>query len=235
MRDFRDAKAMAHALREALKAKSIETTHGESLELIAKAFGCTDWNVLSARIAAAETRGPLAPVQAPAKPNDAIEGAVHCSFCFQSQYDVRTVIAGPEPTYICDQCVTICNDVLDAEDDRPFFDLLAADRASGDQAYPAAMDYLTGKFTEDIVSLVERSRRGAQLYRTALDAVRSVLAARADDSQASADLLASSRFNWLKGKTPPELLAERQRLERGLERSEQALRIAMTVLNGRRQ
>jgi hypothetical protein len=34
MRDFRDAKAMAHTLRDALKAKAIETTHSECLELI---------------------------------------------------------------------------------------------------------------------------------------------------------------------------------------------------------
>jgi glyoxalase superfamily protein len=39
MRDFRDAKAMARALRDTLKAKAIETTHAETLELIAKAFG----------------------------------------------------------------------------------------------------------------------------------------------------------------------------------------------------
>jgi hypothetical protein len=54
MRDFRDAKAMARALRDALKAKAIETTHTEALELIAKAFGYENWNILSARIEAAE-------------------------------------------------------------------------------------------------------------------------------------------------------------------------------------
>ena len=56
MRDFRDAKAMAHALRDALKAKSVEITHSESLELIAKAFGYEDWNILSAKIAAVQLR-----------------------------------------------------------------------------------------------------------------------------------------------------------------------------------
>jgi hypothetical protein len=54
MRDFRDAKAMARALRDALKAKAIEITHTEALELIAKAFGYENWNILSARIEAAE-------------------------------------------------------------------------------------------------------------------------------------------------------------------------------------
>jgi len=48
MRDFRDAKAMAQTLREALKAKSISLTHSESLELI----GVHDWNVLAAAIMA---------------------------------------------------------------------------------------------------------------------------------------------------------------------------------------
>jgi uncharacterized protein len=50
MRDFRDAKAMAQTLREALKTKSVSLTHSESLELVAKILGFHDWNVLSATI-----------------------------------------------------------------------------------------------------------------------------------------------------------------------------------------
>ena len=50
MRDFRDAKAMAQTLREALNAKSVSINHSEELELIAKIFGCRDWNALAARI-----------------------------------------------------------------------------------------------------------------------------------------------------------------------------------------
>jgi uncharacterized protein len=50
MRDFRDAKAMAQTLRDALKVKSIPLTHSESLELIAKTLGVHDWNVLAAAI-----------------------------------------------------------------------------------------------------------------------------------------------------------------------------------------
>jgi uncharacterized protein len=50
MRDFRDAKAMAQTLREALKPKSISLTHSECLELVAKMLGFHDWNVLSAHI-----------------------------------------------------------------------------------------------------------------------------------------------------------------------------------------
>jgi hypothetical protein len=62
MRDFRDAKVMARALRDALKTKTIETTHTEALELIAKAFGYENWNILSAKIEEAE---PSASAKAP--------------------------------------------------------------------------------------------------------------------------------------------------------------------------
>jgi hypothetical protein len=52
MRDFRDAKAMAHTLRAALATSSIKITNSQSLELIAQAFGMADWNTLSAAIRA---------------------------------------------------------------------------------------------------------------------------------------------------------------------------------------
>jgi hypothetical protein len=50
MRDFRDAKAMAHTLRAALATKGLNVTVSQSLELIAEAFGVADWNTLSAAI-----------------------------------------------------------------------------------------------------------------------------------------------------------------------------------------
>ncbi|WP_061026609.1 glyoxalase superfamily protein [Bradyrhizobium sp. CCH5-F6] len=54
MRDFRDAKAMAQTLRDALNARSVSLTVGESLELIAKILGLPDWNVLAAKIRSAD-------------------------------------------------------------------------------------------------------------------------------------------------------------------------------------
>lgn len=54
MRDFRDAKAMAQTLREALNAKSVSLPHSESQELIAKILGFRDWNVLAAKIQASQ-------------------------------------------------------------------------------------------------------------------------------------------------------------------------------------
>jgi uncharacterized protein len=64
MRDFRDAKAMAQTLREALKAKSVSLTHSESLELVAKTLGFPDWNFLAAKIQ--HSQPTLAPSETPA-------------------------------------------------------------------------------------------------------------------------------------------------------------------------
>jgi glyoxalase superfamily protein/ClpA/ClpB-like protein len=50
MRDFRDAKAMAQTLRSTLATRGHKITNSQSLELIAKAFGVTDWNTLAAAI-----------------------------------------------------------------------------------------------------------------------------------------------------------------------------------------
>ena len=52
MRDFRNAKAMAHTLRSTLATQGHKITNSQSLELIAKAFGVADWNTLSAAIRA---------------------------------------------------------------------------------------------------------------------------------------------------------------------------------------
>ncbi|MGD9477646.1 glyoxalase superfamily protein [Shinella sp. G-2] len=52
MRDFRDAKAMAKAMRETLAARNIEISHSEALEIVARQFGVETWNILSAKIEA---------------------------------------------------------------------------------------------------------------------------------------------------------------------------------------
>ncbi len=54
-----DAKRMARALAAALRARDIALSHGESLDLVARQFGCPDWNILSARL----RRGAPEPVR----------------------------------------------------------------------------------------------------------------------------------------------------------------------------
>lgn len=48
MRDFHDAKVMAQTLRKSLTSKMMAISHSESLELVSKMLGVSDWNTLSA-------------------------------------------------------------------------------------------------------------------------------------------------------------------------------------------
>ena len=39
---------------------------------------------------------------------------LHCTFCEKSQQKVKKLIAGPG-VYICDECVDLCNEIIDGE------------------------------------------------------------------------------------------------------------------------
>ena len=70
MRDYRDAKPMAHAARAFLADHGLKITNSQSLELIAKAFGVADWNTLAAAIRG-EVTAPRAKVATPSATIDA--------------------------------------------------------------------------------------------------------------------------------------------------------------------
>ena len=44
-------------------------------------------------------------------------GQLTCSFCGKSQREVRKLIAGPT-VYICDECIRLCTDIIDEENER---------------------------------------------------------------------------------------------------------------------
>lgn len=73
MRDYRDAKAMAHTVRVFLADHhGLKITNSQSLELIAKAFGVADWNTLAATI-----RGEVStPRTAAATPSATIDAGI---------------------------------------------------------------------------------------------------------------------------------------------------------------
>ena len=52
---------------------------------------------------------------------------LHCSFCGKSEHDVKKLIAGPT-VFICDECVSVCNDIL-SSDARPPQQVHPADTA----------------------------------------------------------------------------------------------------------
>lgn len=39
----------------------------------------------------------------------------HCSFCGKNQDQVKRLIAGPGAVYICDECVDLCQEIINEE------------------------------------------------------------------------------------------------------------------------
>jgi hypothetical protein len=235
MRDFRDAKVMAHALRDALKNRDVETTHSESLELIAKTFGYDNWNILAAKIEAVAPRAVAAPAAPPADTGEITPETLHCSFCGKSQHDVKKLIAGPA-VYICDQCVQLCTEIVDHKNHFwPVLGLLATAEQKGEDGHAAVRDHLRGRPTEDVASFVERCRSLAEQNRLGLQCIRRRLAMRPDEAPAPDDVLASAPFLHLNRKSQQELLTMQREAQRTVKRYDDALRIATTVLGERGQ
>ena len=233
MRDFRDAKAMAHALREALTRNGVETTHSGSLELIAKAFGYDNWNILSAKIEAARPRAIDAEAS-PAAQEPALPQTLYCSFCAKSQHDVQKLIAGPS-VYICDECVDLCVDIVRDGVLWKILSVLRASEESGGDAYQAAFEHVRSKSTEEVASYVEQSRVGVQHNRQTLQFIDRRLAMRDGEVPQEGDALASPLFAHLNTKTKEELVALQKEAHRELMHYEDALGIGKAVLDERRR
>lgn len=154
MRDYRDAKAMAQTLRSSLKLKSISITHSAALELIAKALGFKDWQVLAARIEADR----LATHPGGPPPEPAATSTIYCSFCGKSQHDVARMIAGPS-VFICDECIGLCDDIVSEQ---------------APEKYVEAQQALTAKSSEELVVLKAKARTTAVRARQLLDTIRAV-------------------------------------------------------------
>ena len=114
MRTYKDAKAMAKSLRDCLAARGVLLSRSECLEFVAKQFGFTDWNTLSAKVnvepgtalqpATPEGACQVSPTTAPEQ--------LSCSFCGKSQHEVRGLIEGgcskrgiSPCVFICDECI----------------------------------------------------------------------------------------------------------------------------------
>jgi hypothetical protein len=210
MRDFRDAKAMARSLRDALNAKAVQTTHSESLELIAKAFGYENWNILSAKIDAAK------PPAGAAKPSRQ-DRPLRCSFCGHHQYEVRKLVAGPA-VFICDECIGLCTDIVDEQ----LLHLI-----EGDEDSARAMS------TDRLLHYMEHASRGVERNRLLSQTIEGVFALRENASAANDPALQSAGIARLKDKTSDELLAMKTFSQGQLKRYEQALRTATPIVNAR--
>src|SRR5579862_4347920 len=165
MRDYRDAKVMARALRSGLTDHHVNLTHSQSLDLVAKAFGYDNWNILAAKIEA----------ERPAQADATTAKTLYCSFCGKSQHVVKKLIAGPD-SFICDECVGLCNDIIE---NGAVLDLLAADEAAGADGYPKLEAFLAQRPKErlpDDLARMERDlarmREGLRTFDDAIEARR---------------------------------------------------------------
>jgi hypothetical protein len=229
MRDFRDAKTMAHALRGALKDNGFEASHAEALELIAKAFGYDNWNILAAKIGAAKPPAGAAPTASPAGAGSSGSPTLYCTFCGKSQHAVRKLIAGPA-VYICDECVQLCREIVNVEDPYwGFLELLRGENGGGDR-YSAASEHLRAKSTEDVASYVERSRRGAEHNRSLLQYIRRMLVTKPAPAPLEDEVPASPEFAYLDHKSREGLLVLQKGAEEALNRCETAMRLGTSVL-----
>jgi hypothetical protein len=166
MRDYHDAKVMARALRSSLAEQSHAVTHSQSLELMAKAFGYDNWNILAAKI---EADRPT-----PAEPAP-MGRTLYCSFCGKSQHVVKKLIAGPD-SFICNDCVGLCNDIVE---NGAMLDILAADEAADGAGHPRVDAYLakhsTAQLSDDLARMerdLTRAREGLRLIEDAIEARR---------------------------------------------------------------
>jgi hypothetical protein len=219
MRDFRDSKAMAQSLRQALSDRSVTVTHSESLELIAKTFALDNWNILAAKIEAAR----------PPEPQPATEDGpktLYCSFCGKSQHDVQSLIAGPS-VFICNECVGLCDGILIGQRIRK--DIAAA------VPHAAAAEALSAYADDELLA----SQRGMSDWLDHLEwSVSQADAALAGEPGAPwrPDETAAKR-GWTRdpnaGKSRDEIRTHRANLERQQVQIRQSLDVVRQVLSER--
>jgi hypothetical protein len=226
MRDFRDAKTMAQSLRRALSDKSVKLTHSDCLELISKSFGLDNWNVLAAKIDAARPAPDLAATQSKDK-------TLYCSFCGKPQQEVATLIAGPPPAMICNECVGLCDSIL--FDKTLGKDIEAAmAREPGRDAREITVELLRTYGDDRVRTCLRSSQDWLEHIEQSLRQVTVALSRRNAISQADEDAKpAGGSLGLLLGKPREEVEAQKATLERTRAEVSQRVSLVAKVLEER--
>ena len=96
-----------------------------------------------------------------ARPTDSNEQLL-CSFCGKSQRQVKKLIAGPG-VYICDECIDLCNEIIDEElTAPPTFELENLPKPR--EIFDVLQEYVVGQdaAVEAVSNALRRSRAGLQ-------------------------------------------------------------------------
>jgi hypothetical protein len=82
-----------------------------------------------------------------------MSAALHCSFCGKSELEIAKLAAGPRGVHICDECVAVCQLVMD-----------------GDQALSRNFDSATWP-TDRLIAVLKPLNKALELHREHLGAV----------------------------------------------------------------
>lgn len=69
---------------------------------------------------------------------------LHCSFCGKSQDEVKKLIAGPM-VYICDECVGLCNEIIQEEVKKERLDYIKTSLPKPNEIYSLLDEYVIGQ------------------------------------------------------------------------------------------
>ena len=137
--------------------------------------------------------------------------------------------------FICDECVELCNDIVEPDDDNELFRLIKGTDGSDGRAEQVFLQLARGTSTEGLAHYVECGRKGVERNRLALEGIQRRLVMGGDKIVPSGDAPDRRGRLWLNNKTREELVALQQKAQRELRQYEDTLRIATAVLSERRQ
>ena len=221
MRDFRDAKAMARSLRHGLIDHGLDLTHSQSLELTAKVFGYDNWNILAAKIEAAQ---PDLAEAAPSGPK-----TLYCSFCGKPSLEVETLIAGPS-VFICNECVGLCDEIVEHS---KVLRLLRADRDEAD-GQPRLSTYLADRSDDQIRAYLAGAERDLARERDYLRLVDEAIAMRAEGRRPAARAAGGPQLpTHFDEKTDAEMKAHRAEAAAKLALGMKAVEVVTGILEAR--
>ena len=87
------------------------------------------------------------------KKNNGRTMKLHCSFCGKSQDEVKKLIAGPM-VYICDECIELCNEIIQEEAKRERFEYIKTSIPKPHEIRRILDEYVIGQdFAKKVLSV----------------------------------------------------------------------------------
>ena len=108
----------------------------------------------------AARKDPDVPVTAGAGASPPPVKTLYCSFCFNSQHEVKMLISGPAGVFICSECVGLCNECLAGHFPDP-------------AKFPSVKALPTDRLLEHLRSVEETVKDKGDQLQTIVDLLRS--------------------------------------------------------------